>query len=187
MLISILFNVGNGQKSLRQFLTQKSTTDALAISDSGDAMIAGLLPAHYNYNQENGKCDDVDDQGLHLVLAMIFAIAQVNNDPELLPDIPLGYDIRDTCHNKKYTSRQVLKLLFRLLPFEEGTYGEYNCEIADVDKPNNGPRVQSVPIIGLIGTTTYESTVASANTLGKITILFLSTFANYFLTYQTKQ
>lgn len=173
-LISILFGSNcDGQKSLRNFIIQKPTKNAVAISSPGKAIIAGLLPIHQIYNQQEDKCNDIDDQGFHLIIAMIFAIEQVNNDPRLLPGVTLGYDIRDTCNNKKHTAREALKMLLRFLPFDEGTYGDYYCEVTDVEKLNDGPREKSVPFIGLIGTTTYESTVATANTLGKIKILFI--------------
>ena len=170
MFISILLFGSScvGQKSLRNVMTQKSAKNAVAISNHGDAIIAGLLPIHFSYNGQDNKCDSMDNQGFHLILTLLFAITQVNNNSQLLPGISLGYDIRDTCNSKMYTAQEVEKLLLRLLPFEEGTYGNYHCEATDDDKANAGPRKESKPFIGVISSTTYESTVATANTLSKI-------------------
>lgn len=187
MFISILFGVScDGQKSLRNFITQKPTENAVALNSSGNIIIAGLLPIHNSYDQHNDKCDDIDNQGFYLTLAMVFAMTQINNNSQLLPGITLGYDIRDTCNDKVHTAQEALKILLHLLPFEEGTYGDYYCEATDVNKPNNGPRKESVPLIGLIGTTSHESTIATANTLGKIKILFVLIYAiivNFYIKY----
>ena len=62
----------------------------------GDIVLAGLFPIHQN---ENGKCGQILDLGVQRQEAMVFAIQRINNDHTLLPNVTLGFDIRDTCVN----------------------------------------------------------------------------------------
>ena len=62
----------------------------------GDIVLAGLFPIHQN---ENGECGQILDLGIQRQEAMVFAIQRINNDSTLLPNITLGFDIRDTCVN----------------------------------------------------------------------------------------
>ena len=62
----------------------------------GDIILGGLLRAHLIGDSEN-QCGELDVSGLNRVFAMIFAIEKINNDSNLLPNISLGYDIRDYC------------------------------------------------------------------------------------------
>jgi len=62
----------------------------------GDIILGGLLRVHLRGDSEN-QCGELDVRGLNRVFAMIFAIKKINNDSKLLPNISLGYDIRDYC------------------------------------------------------------------------------------------
>ena len=62
----------------------------------GDVILGGLLRVHLRGDSEN-QCGELDVRGLNRVFAMIFAIEKINNDSKLLPNISLGYDIRDYC------------------------------------------------------------------------------------------
>ena len=63
---------------------------------AGDAMLGGLTVLHYK--DSNDKCGlGFFPVGLGHAEAMIFTIEQINNDPSLLPNVTLGFDIRDYC------------------------------------------------------------------------------------------
>ncbi|KAJ7382200.1 hypothetical protein OS493_036532 [Desmophyllum pertusum] len=62
----------------------------------GDVMLGGLFSVHLQGASED-QCGELDTLGLARVLAMIFAVENINNDSKLLSNVTLGYDIRDYC------------------------------------------------------------------------------------------
>ncbi|XP_078384113.1 extracellular calcium-sensing receptor-like [Oculina patagonica] len=77
----------------------------------GDVILAGLFNAHKLQGTSEGQCGDIDNHGVGRAEAMIFAIEKINNDSNLLPNISLGYDIRDYCENVTKASRLTYELL----------------------------------------------------------------------------
>ena len=47
--------------------------------------------------------------GLELLEAMLFAIDQINNDMNLLPNLIIGYDVRDTCNHVTFAISEALR------------------------------------------------------------------------------
>ena len=64
----------------------------------GDVTLGGLFDVHIN--GPNDTCSsELFTMGLGHVEAMLFAIERINNDSSILPNITVGYDIRDYCEN----------------------------------------------------------------------------------------
>ena len=62
-----------------------------------DFVLGGLFPVHGN-DGGGARCGDVfNERGLERLEAMLYSIDRINSDPNLLPNITLGFDIRDTC------------------------------------------------------------------------------------------
>ncbi len=57
-------------------------------------MLAGLFPVRVN---ENEMCGKLRNSAVERIEAMIYAIQRVNQNPNLLPEVNLTFDIRDTC------------------------------------------------------------------------------------------
>ena len=73
-----------------------------AVSKSGDVILGGLFNVHqFPGEEEEAKeqCGELDAKGFGLAMAMIFAIETINDNSNLLPNVTLGYDVRDYCEN----------------------------------------------------------------------------------------
>ena len=70
---------------------------------TGDIILGGLFAVHsFVPGSDGGECTDVIwDKGIETLEAMLYAIDTINSDTDLLPNITLGYDIRDTCQSEK--------------------------------------------------------------------------------------
>ena len=72
----------------------------------GDIVLGGLFPVH----ERGAPCGVVqDERGIQRMEAMLFAIDLINSDPNFLPDIRLGADIRDTCSRETHALEQALE------------------------------------------------------------------------------
>lgn len=58
-----------------------------------------------------GQYGEIDTKGLAVALAMMFATEKINNDSSLLPNMTIGYDIRDYCENVTTATRITYELL----------------------------------------------------------------------------
>ena len=76
----------------------------------GDVVLGGLFGIHLQNSE--GQCTDLNLKGLGRAQAMIFAIEKINNDSIILPNVSLGYDIRDYCGNVSKAMR-ITNDLFR--------------------------------------------------------------------------
>ncbi|XP_040192018.1 vomeronasal type-2 receptor 26-like [Rana temporaria] len=82
----------------------------------GDVVIGGLISAHsgarlYDNRSLSFFCHDFKIGEYKSILAMIFAVDEINKDPDLLPNVTLGYHIFDTCGYPERTLGCVLQIL----------------------------------------------------------------------------
>ena len=79
-----------------KLITTDGTTSGIRDRVNKDFVLGGLIPVHFEHkNFSGGRCGDIRrDQWVE---AMLFAIDSVNANETLLPNITLGFDIRDTC------------------------------------------------------------------------------------------
>ncbi|KAJ7313110.1 hypothetical protein JRQ81_004380 [Phrynocephalus forsythii] len=71
------------------------------------------------------------------VLALAFAVKEINEDPRILPNISLGFHIYDSYHTKGMTYRTVLDLLFKSHRFDLN----YDCNT----------QIKLISVIGALG------------------------------------
>ena len=79
--------------------------------------------------------------------AMAFAIAEINRNPSLLPNVTLGYHIYDTC----------LTLEAAGLSLISGREGQFTLDQSCVGAP---------PVLGIVGPSTSKASVALSRILG---------------------
>ena len=73
----------------------------------GDVMLGGLFSIRQETSE--GHCGEITKRVAY-AYAMIYAIESINNDSNLLPNISLGYDIRNYCANITKASQNTYKM-----------------------------------------------------------------------------
>ena len=124
----------------------------------GDITLGGLFLLHYT--TEDGKCGEFFPIGLGHVEAMIFAIEKINSDPNLLPNVTLGYDIRDYCESAAKAMEHTYDFVKRNELMEEGQ----NASCTSVNR-KDGKQIEPTPIAAVIGPTDSGSAVLVASLL----------------------
>lgn len=79
-----------------------------------DIIIGGLLTIHNDAAGSAGsKCGNkIWGHGIEILEAIFYSLDHINSDPDLLPNIILGYDIRDTCQSENIALDESANLLF---------------------------------------------------------------------------
>ena len=106
-----------------------------------DFILGGLFPVY--------DCGALRFNDLEHLEAMLFAIDRINNDETLLPNMVIGYDVRDTCNDKIIGFIEALNIYIR----------------ADNS---------SVPLLGIVGPASNHVTLPIANLLDLYEIPMIS-------------
>ena len=151
--------------TLCQVVTAQSLPDinSRRYFKSGDVTIGGLFPVHVR--KVTHACTDEDLRTYYVVLAeaMVFAIKEINNNRNILPNIKLGFDIQDTCLINKLALRSALEFV------NYNDYASSNANFKNINAPSTCPGVirtrQIVPVSAVIGTRTSRSSTLVSNIL----------------------
>lgn len=78
-----------------------------------DFVLGGIFPVHFEAaNSAGSKCGNLRvEGGLERVEAMLYAIDLLNSDSDLLPNLTMGYDIRDTCYSETFGLEEAVDLI----------------------------------------------------------------------------
>ena len=139
-----------------------------------DFVLGGLFPIHTS-SDGNGSCGAVRlERGLERMEAMLYSIDAINADDTLLPNITLGYDIRDTCSTEHIGLDETVDLVLTnsqldIRSCETGIMATTNMSNADAPTLSiigaAGSRV-SVPVASLARLfTTPQISYASSSAL----------------------
>ncbi|KAM3878371.1 glutamate receptor, metabotropic 6b [Diretmus argenteus] len=144
--------VGLGPGSWAQQGTQPHS-----IKIDGDIVVGGLFPVH-SRGPAGVPCGEIKrEKGVHRMEAMLYALDQINSDPELLPNITLGARILDTCSRDTYALEQSLSFVQALI----------QKDTSDVRCSNGEPPIIPEPerVVGVIGASGSSVSIMVANVL----------------------
>ena len=77
------------------FLPLTSSNDAYRNYKDGDVTFGGLFPIHYSNTGDH--CTELSTTGLGYAEATMFTIEKINKNSSILPNVTIGYDLRDYC------------------------------------------------------------------------------------------
>ncbi|CAI5449478.1 unnamed protein product [Caenorhabditis angaria] len=124
------------------------------ISVPGEITLGGLFPIHEaGRNQSCGKIKA--DQGVQRMVAMLFALEQVNRERILIPEASLGAQILDTCSVDSYALEQTLEFIKSVMSNGQGV----TCE----DK--KAPAYSRQPVVAVVGAAGSQVSVMVASML----------------------
>ncbi|KAK2529519.1 hypothetical protein Q9233_007030 [Columba guinea] len=144
----------------------------------GDITLGGLFPVHAK-GPPGVPCGDIKkENGIHRLEAMLYALDQINSDPDLLPNVTLGARILDTCSRDTYALEQSLTFVQALI----------QKDTSDVRCTNGEPPVFVKPekVVGVIGASGSSVSIMVANILrlfqvDGIWLLHLESFKHHFV------
>uniref|UniRef100_A0A674NTN1 Metabotropic glutamate receptor 5 n=1 Tax=Takifugu rubripes TaxID=31033 RepID=A0A674NTN1_TAKRU len=112
----------------------------------GDIIIGALFSVHHQPPADKvheRKCGAVREQyGIQRVEAMMHTLDRINSDPNILPNITLGCEIRDSCWHSAVALEQSIEFIRDSLVSSD----EIKCS-----DPSATPMRGKKPIVGLIG------------------------------------
>uniref|UniRef100_A0A3Q4GKN0 Glutamate metabotropic receptor 6 n=1 Tax=Neolamprologus brichardi TaxID=32507 RepID=A0A3Q4GKN0_NEOBR len=123
----------------------------------GDITLGGLFPIHAR-GPHGVNCGELKkEKGIHRMEAMLYALDQINSDPELLPNITLGARILDTCSRDTYALEQSLTFVQALIQKDTSDIRCSNGEPPIIRKPER--------VVGVIGASASSVSIMVANIL----------------------
>nr|XP_060141295.1 metabotropic glutamate receptor 7-like isoform X1 [Globicephala melas] len=128
-----------------------------SIRIEGDVTLGGLFPVHAK-GPSGVPCGDIKrENGIHRLEAMLYALDQINSDPNLLPNVTLGARILDTCSRDTYALEQSLTFVQALI----------QKDTSEVRCTNGEPPVFVNPekVVGVTGASGSSVSIMVANIL----------------------
>ena len=123
-------------------------------------VLGGLFPVHlHDTDSPKAPCGEVRVRGLQRVEAMLYAIDRINADPQLLPGVELGYDIRDTCLSETLGLDEAIDLII--------TGSQHNLPSCDSERESQTLGIEYVPTSGIVGASGSRVSVPVAS-LGRL-------------------
>ena len=131
-------------------------------------VLGGLFPIHFPSADSSSAspCGVVWPQVLEWVEAMLYAMDRINGDPDLLPGVELGYDIRDTCLSETLGLDEAIDLIITGSNLNIASC-QAEFDPAKLSPNESGPGVYPVPTSGIVGAAGSRVSVPVAS-LGRL-------------------
>uniref|UniRef100_A0A4W5RNQ1 G-protein coupled receptors family 3 profile domain-containing protein n=1 Tax=Hucho hucho TaxID=62062 RepID=A0A4W5RNQ1_9TELE len=136
----------------------------------GDVILGGLFEVHYftvfpelSFTSEPQQlhCEGFDSFGFQQAQTMAFAVDEINRNPDLLPNITLGYQLYDNCLKLGVSFRAAMSMA-------SGTEEEFL-----LDETCSG----SPPVLGIVGDPGSTHSIAISSVLGLFRVPMVSHYA----------
>ncbi|XP_047450494.1 extracellular calcium-sensing receptor-like [Mugil cephalus] len=137
---------------------------------SGDVILGGLFHSHlfshfpdlsFTSEPHQLSCHGFDVLGFKQAQTMVFTIDEINRNPNLLPNVTLGYSLYDTCLTMAIGFGAALSLVNGQ---EEQIILDDNC-------------VGNPPVVGIVGDSSSTRSIAISTVLGLYRVPMVSYFA----------
>lgn len=152
LFLSLLLLCAKASNKYERSLVPRAATRSVARMD-GDVIIGALFSVHHQPSAENvaeRTCGEVREQyGIQRVEAMFHTLDRINADPNLLPNVTLGCEIRDSCWHSSVALEQSIEFIRdSLISLREDGDGSKWCNDGT---PSNQQVATKKPIAGVIG------------------------------------
>ncbi|KAM8769847.1 extracellular calcium-sensing receptor-like [Acanthopagrus schlegelii] len=136
----------------------------------GDVILGGLFQVHYTsvfpeltFTSEPNQliCQGLDPPGFRHAMSMAFAIDEINKNPDLLPNVTLGYSLYDNCATLVIGFSAALSLASGK---EEQFLLQENC-------------LGTPPVLGIVGDSFSTFSIATSDVLGLFKLPIVSYYA----------
>ena len=143
---SVTYGFGNSPSNvLEADLGNESRIRGVVDRAEKDFVLGVLIPIHAA-SAGGGRCGVVQvEGGVEEMEAILFALDCINSIQNLLPNLTLGYDIRDTCYSENIALDEALDLIVI------GTERQFTtCDVEVAGTVNSSA---NVPTFGIVGPT----------------------------------
>lgn len=124
----------------------------------GKIIFGGLFPMHEKQQGED-RCGKIKkEKGIQRLEAMLFAVKRINDDIDILPGIPIGVHILDTCSSDTYALEQCMDFIKAQMTTIDIT--DYKCDNGQTPLYN-----PIKPVVGVIGAASSTVSIMVANIL----------------------
>uniref|UniRef100_A0A3B3BK86 Extracellular calcium-sensing receptor-like n=1 Tax=Oryzias melastigma TaxID=30732 RepID=A0A3B3BK86_ORYME len=166
--LSCCFSSGSSSNDLSCKLGRQFHLNGLHMS--GDLILGGLFEVHVTsvfpeltFTSEPTKitCQGVDPLGFRHAMTMAFAIHEINKNPNLLPNLTLGYSIYDNCATLVVGFSAAMSLF-------NGQDEEFLLQENCSGRP---------PVLGIVGDTFSTFTIATSDVISLFRLPIVSYYA----------
>uniref|UniRef100_A0A8C5E2Z6 Metabotropic glutamate receptor 5 n=1 Tax=Gouania willdenowi TaxID=441366 RepID=A0A8C5E2Z6_GOUWI len=152
-LLVLLFEALVLSKAKYERSVVPTSASRLVARMDGDIIIGALFSVHHQPSAEkvaDRKCGEIREQyGIQRVEAMFHTLDRINSNPDLLPNISLGCEIRDSCWHSSVALEQSIEFIRdSLISIRDDSEGPRWCAEGS---PSSQPPSTKKPIVGVIG------------------------------------
>ena len=133
-------------------MTQDGRISGMKSRIGKDIVIGGLVHVHGSTNE---RCDTrtIIQKNSESLEALLYAIDVINSDPSILPNLTLGYDIRDTCGSEIVGLDETIDIIY--------SNGQIEIESCSTEFDNDTSLTET-PVSAVIGAIISPVTISVA-------------------------